>query len=100
MVAGATRRFCGGKVSAPDWRRQGQEGYLLGKELQFLPYAPYRPGWEHDHCEFCGRKIGLTSDALHEGYCTLDLYHWICAPCFSDFSAEFGWSVRKTLGRI
>jgi hypothetical protein len=32
-------------------------------------------------------------DVLHEGYCTLDEYYWICASCFCDFHERFGWRV-------
>jgi len=32
-------------------------------------------------------------DVLHEGYCTLDDYHWICGKCFDDFKELFGWRV-------
>jgi hypothetical protein len=29
-----------------DWRRQGQEKYLIGVKLIFKYYRPYRIGWE------------------------------------------------------
>jgi hypothetical protein len=35
-------------------------------------------------------------EALHEGYCTLDDYHWICSECFHDFKELFGWRVVAT----
>jgi hypothetical protein len=32
---------------------------------------------------------------LHEGYCTIDNYHWICETCFHDFKDMFKWKVVK-----
>ncbi len=40
-----------------DWRLMGQEGYLMGVTLHWRQYQSYRPGWEHNHCEFCSAKI-------------------------------------------
>ena len=33
---------------------------------------------------------------LHEGYCTLDDYRWICARCFADFQELFDWRLTAT----
>ena len=74
-----------------DWRRQGQEQFLCGVRLTWQSYTPYRAGWDHDHCEFCGNKFSLAPTDLHSGYATDDRYHWVCEPCFQDFSGEFGW---------
>lgn len=74
-----------------DWRRQGQERYLLGKRLVFQPYRPYREGWDHDHCEFCGDKLSVSPGDVNSGYVTEDGYHWVCQKCFDDFEEEFGW---------
>jgi len=80
------------KRPAPDdWRRQGQEEYLLGVRLTHKAYTPYRPGWEHDHCEFCGNKFSLREGDLKRGYATDDNYRWVCEPCFEDFREEFRW---------
>ena len=76
-----------------DWRKQGQEKFLAGLELYLRNYTPYREGWEHDHCEFCGNKFSLDLDDLQVGYSTQDGYHWICVPCFEDFKNEFNWVV-------
>lgn len=82
-------------ISLPneDWRRQGQEKYLKGKRLRYSRYTPYREGWDHDHCEFCWKKISTMCSDLNEGYCTEDGYHWICRDCFEDFNKEFEWVV-------
>jgi predicted Fe-S protein YdhL (DUF1289 family) len=32
-------------------------------------------------------------EALHQGYCTLDEYRWICRECFTDFNEMFGWRI-------
>lgn len=82
--------------SAPtkdDWRRQGQERFLKQAKLSHRPYAPFREGWDHDHCEFCGEKFSLAEQDLKEGYCTEDGYHWVCEGCFQDFREEFAWTV-------
>ena len=85
-----------GKRPAPDdWRRQGQERYLAGARLIAQTYRPYRPDWEHDHCEFCGAKLSLAEGDLKSGYSTEDSYHWVCAQCFLDFKEEFRWVVDE-----
>jgi len=81
------------KPSPDDWRRQGQERYLSGVRLIPRAYRPYRPGWEHDHCEFCGAKFSCHEGDLKSGYSTEDGYHWLCAGCFGDFKDEFAWEL-------
>ncbi|MDL2283276.1 hypothetical protein LJB94_02020, partial [Odoribacter sp. OttesenSCG-928-G04] len=71
--------------AADDWRRQGQEQYLLEVSLLFRDYYPCRSGWDHDHCEFCGIKFSLNENDLNTGYSTEDAYHWICEQCYNDF---------------
>jgi len=85
------------KPAPDDWRRQGQERYLSGVRLVARTYRPYRPGWEHDHCEFCGAKFSCCEGDLRHGYSTEDGYHWICAQCFDDFRDEFGWQLIDDL---
>jgi hypothetical protein len=76
-----------------DWRLQGQERFLKSVAVTWKRYEPYRPGWDHDHCEFCSAKFSLCENDLHEGYVTLDGYHWICKACFCDFQETFEWLV-------
>jgi hypothetical protein len=80
-----------------DWRLRGQEQYLQGVTLVRRKYRRYaeNPDWEHDHCEFCSAKFMVEDHAaaLHEGYATLDDYHWICATCFEAFRESFSWSL-------
>lgn len=76
-----------------DWRLQGQEAYLNDVNLCWGKYYPYRKGWDHDHCEFCGKKFSMSGSGLTEGYKTMDSYHWICKECFDDFKKDFSWSV-------
>ena len=76
-----------------DWRRQGQEKYLMGVKLIYRDYFPFRDGWDHDHCEFCWAKFSLIEGDLHRGYSTEDGYRWICEDCFRDFKDEFKWKV-------
>lgn len=82
-----------GSVSKDDWRRQGQEHFLKGCEFSHAQYKPYRAGWDHDHCEFCGDRFALIEGALGKGYCTQDGYRWVCEQCFADFRVEFNWTL-------
>jgi len=45
---------------------------------------------------FCWAEFAEREDAtvLHEGYATVDKYHWICSQCFQDFKEQFGWRVE------
>ena len=78
-----------------DWRRQGQVTYLRSVKLVLKDYQPYRAGWDHDHCEFCGSRFSLDGDDIRKGYSTEDRYHWICIDCFNDFKSEFSWQIEK-----
>jgi hypothetical protein len=79
-----------------DWRLQGQEKYLTSVELERKKYQPYREGWDHDHCEFCGAKFSLVEPgSLCIGYVTSTNYHWICDSCFADFKEKFGWTTKS-----
>ena len=76
-----------------DWRLTDQERYLKGVSLRLKKYKAPRPGWDHDHCEFCwARFMELDEpEILHEGYTTEDDYRWICQSCYNDFKDTFGW---------
>ena len=84
-------------IDPSDWRLMGQQKYLMGAELCRRAYRPYphNADWDHDHCAFCGAKFMVADgpDVLHDGYCTLDEYRWICSECFDDFREMFAWSV-------
>ena len=56
------------KPKINDWRRQGQEKYLMGVKLIYHKYHISRLEWDHDHCEFCFAKISESESDLHEGY--------------------------------
>ncbi len=79
-----------------DWRRQGQERFLNSVKLIKREYYPFREGWDHDHCEFCGDKFSLHTSDLKEGYSTEDGYHWICNQCFNDFKEEYNWQLADS----
>ena len=83
---------------ANDWRLTNQSKYLKGVTLTWMPYSAANPTNDHDHCEFCFAKFMAPGvpDTLHEGYSTPDRYHWICKPCFDDFSDLFGWQVHAS----
>lgn len=56
-----------------DWRLTGQDEYMSGVTLVWLPYRQWSETWDHDHCMFCWAKFvpeGIPSDAEaeHEGY--------------------------------
>lgn len=83
-------------VSKDDWRRQGQEEYLMGAKLCHVrAYHPPSPDWDHEHCAFCWEKIGEYEGCEHSGYCTVDTGHWLCEECFRDFADEFQFTVRE-----
>ena len=88
--------------SDSDWRLQGQEKFLQDATLVRQRYRPRDPGWDHDHCEFCGAKFMAEGqgDSLAVGYATLDAYRWICERCFSDFHRRFGWRVVPAGNRL
>jgi len=77
-----------------DWRLLNQERFLKGVSLKHMIWKPYRVGWDHDHCSFCFEKFSQYDGDLHEGYCTLDEYHWICEECFEDFKDMFEWKIE------
>jgi len=86
--------------SSEDWRLMGQERYLEGQTLRWKEWRPYRDGWDHDHCEFCHVDIADLESTPehpveHAGFATLDDYHWVCKPCFEDFSERFNWRLEE-----
>lgn len=77
-----------------DWRISNQFNYLYKSELKkknFIETATR----DHTHCSFCWEKFGEADNLLHQGYCTNDECHWICASCFRDFNEIFGWIVDE-----
>jgi hypothetical protein len=72
-----------------DWREQGQENYLNGLKFKKQKYVKYRDDWDHDHCEFCSKKICENTECLNEGYATSDKYRWICLDCFQTFKEKY-----------
>jgi transposase-like protein len=75
-----------------DWRLQGQERFLAGVRLYWIPYRPSRQS-EHEHCEFCSRQFSADPEDLNEGYATKDRYHWVCQSCYDDFREQFKWTL-------
>jgi len=78
-------------ISPDDWRLQGQE-WLREELLRFKSYLPPKPGFEHDHCEFCWLPFRSEPHAgvANEGYVTGDK-RWICETCYEDFKLLFDW---------
>ena len=83
-------------VEKDDWRLTNQEKYLKGTTLHLRTYSKYNEDWDHDHCEFCMKKITETGKKaeIHKGYATEDNYRWICIDCFNDFKEMFEWKVK------
>jgi hypothetical protein len=85
-------------IPKDDWRRTGQENYLIGMKLLYISkYKPFSERWEHEHCCFCNQKISQCEGDNHSGYCTNDKKqtHWICEECYEDFKDEFNWILIK-----
>jgi hypothetical protein len=78
-----------------DWRLHGQERYLTGVTLSRRRWRESRPGWDHDHCQFCNAKFAAFEGQgiLLQGWTTPDEYHWVCDACFADFRDRFAWRV-------
>jgi hypothetical protein len=67
------------EAPTPGWRQwrvaeSGDESRGDGKIV--------RGGWDHEHCELCGRHIGSGGDP--EGYVTSD-DQWVCTSCHSRY---------------
>ena len=77
-------------MNKKDWRLTNQLEYLSEKALVKRQYQPYREGWDHDHCEFCGERIDGSSPFA---YATKDSYYWICEQCYEDFKDMFHWVI-------
>ena len=80
-----------------DWRLHGQEGYLAGARVRYTEYRAPSESWDHDHCEFCTRKLSEQAgdDVAGAGWQTEDGYRWICDACFADFREPFGFVVME-----
>lgn len=81
-------------VPEDDRRRMGQEKYLKGAKIRYVPlYEPFSEQWEHEHCCFCTLRISRNKSDAHSGYCSTDEKQtfWICEACFEDFKDEFQW---------
>lgn len=98
-----TRRRCDDIEVTEDWRLENLQMWprLRGLRLIRKSYAVYRPGWDHDHCAACNKKLAApgieAADTVHEGYATASDYEWgadyewVCVECFRDFKDYMGW---------
>lgn len=75
-----------------DWRLTTQMKYLYRAKLKKAIFKKTEQN-DHEHCEFCFDKFSEEENTLHEGYCTMDRYRWICEVCFRDFHEQFEWTV-------
>ena len=83
-------------VSDDDWRLMGQGRFLRGRRMKWMAWRSFRPGWDHDHCEFCGAEISDRPVDEHTEFNAAwvtadDEYHWVCPRCFDDFATRFAW---------
>lgn len=93
-VCARVASICKGS-SMDDWRLNNQEEYLLNRILRRRTWFSNKADWDHDHCEFCMKKISKQGDDENEAYVTTgDGYHWICNSCFEDFRFRFKWTVE------
>lgn len=77
-----------------DWRLTNQLNYLNNKQIIHVKYEAYAIEWEHEHCEFCYKKIPENTQIA---YCTPDKYYWICETCYNDFKGIFQWDLIAPL---
>ena len=75
-----------------DWRLSDQMEYLNEKKLIRAVFKSNAKN-DHEHCEFCWEKFSELEDDLHQGYCTIDRYYWICEECYNDFKEMFNWKL-------
>jgi len=82
-----------------DWRRMGQERYLVGAQFAWAGYRDPKTDRDHDHCEFCWQTFmeRPTERAITEGYRTRigEVERWVCPSCFEDFREEFRFTVSE-----
>jgi hypothetical protein len=104
-------------MPAPDdWRRMGQEAYLLSATLTWKRYQALSPEWEREHCEFCFRSSWTQSRVPATPRCSATRRTiaptpaitnvedsgrpagkwWVCEECLGDFKDEFGWRVVES----
>jgi hypothetical protein len=78
---------------------------LVGATLRWKRYRDWNAAWLPGRCELCRMPFveGGARGALHSGYSVVgggpagqDDYLWICAICFEDRGAWFGWAVEGT----
>jgi hypothetical protein len=87
-----------------DWREgmRGSNPWLKGVKLHWMTYKKPSDTGDHDHCSFCWVRFIEADDVIdsddfitHEGYTTLDDYHWVCNDCLGYFKDEFEWVVTE-----
>ncbi|MGN6125258.1 MAG: hypothetical protein ACTHON_01725 [Humibacter sp.] len=87
-----------------DWRLTDQEAYLASRSLRFARWTPYRPDWDHDHCDFCFAEISNNTTGhadYNEAWVTADDgYTWVCPQCFNEFRERFHWVVVDAPGHL
>ena len=77
-----------------DWRIMGQEGYLIGKTLQYRRFDRKLVREDFDQCEFCWEVFDEDKNNPLPAYFEPTGQYWICETCFRDFREHFFWEVE------
>lgn len=82
-------------IEEDDWRLRGDPDPLQGRLFRWATWWSSGPGWDHDHCDYCGAGISnLPGDDYDSAWVTADdNYYWVCPVCFEDFRERFGFQV-------
>ncbi len=78
-----------------DWRIQGQEGYLLNKQLQHRRFCRALCVEDFDQCEFCWTVFDKDKRHPLNAYFEPVRKVWICEKCYNDFKTHFHWTVEE-----
>jgi len=95
------------RLHTPRDRALDLHATLIGAKLRWKRYRAWNAAWLPARCELCHTPFaeGEARNTLHSGYSVAaagpagrDDYFWICAVCFEDRQAWFGWQVLDENG--
>lgn len=78
-----------------DWRIMGQEGYLMGKSLQYRKFRKELCHEDYDQCDFCWECFDRDNSTPMHAYFVPEERLWICERCYKDFREHFQWTVEE-----
>ena len=78
---------------ASEWYLSEYENktYLHNKVLSFRQFSS--SDGTHRHCELCWARFSNHPTDLQNGYYEPSSKSWICAYCYNELGALFGWTV-------